>query len=169
MAYSTALQVKDKDIVRFTDQAGWDDSDIEARIEEADRYVDACLAKLGFVVPFIDVPPLVNTLSTLYARYATIRDLFPAFGQNKDVEQGERYKKPFDSLIADLKDGKISIVDDSGNVLDPARVSNRILTNVDDVHRANTMGDPTRNFIDEKYDDQAVTGDPTDRRNEETC
>ena len=168
MAYSTATQVKDKDLSRLITQAGWIDSDVEERIAEGDAVIDSSLAGMGYDLDSIDATvPLVNKLSILYGRYACHRDIYQNFAPSKSSADGfEHFKKQFDDLIAELagcKKGcpRRDLVDASGDIIErPNDPSTRVQISSDNVRRALDMGDPESQSVDAEYNDDDLIANP---------
>lgn len=159
MAYSTAAEVKDTVLATMATQAGWADAQFDERILEADRTIDAKLAAMGYPAPFGTTPPLVNTMSILYARYASVRDLFLKGAPSKanaSTEQG--YLDRFYELIRELKEGEAKLLDTGGVPIAPTSDAYRVQTTAADVGRALTMGEPETQSMPPGYTNDDVVG-----------
>lgn len=164
MAYSTATQVKDKDLSRLVLQAQWADADVDARILEGDSIINGYLAQMGYALPFASTPALVNQMSILYGKYACLRDIHHHFSPSANGASGYKaYKDQFDALMESLRTGEIGLVDATPALIAPTvpRVDQDVSINTIGVQRALTMGDPESETMDGVgYSDPDVTGDP---------
>lgn len=120
--YSTQDDVTNQTLLTLATQAEWnlnegDPSDIEIRIQEADSEIDGRLGALGYALPFGNNPPLLKTLSVLYARYACFRDLFAAGSPSGGSDATKAFEDAFESRMEKLVEGKIMLVDAFGNVI----------------------------------------------------
>lgn len=165
MAYATAAEVKDKDLARQVSQAAWLDADVNDRIAEGDAVIDSTLSQSGYSpLPFAVVPAIVKMLSILYGKYACLRDLHTHFAPSQaGGESYKGFKDQFDSLLKQIIEGKMAIVDAAGLRVEPtvSSPSMRVQINTLDVPRALTMKDPESERLDGvAYSDTDVTGDP---------
>lgn len=74
-------------------------------------------AKIGsrYTIPFTTTPPIIETIATDLSAYYTMRALFTNDSQNKS-EWVASYKEAM-KMLDDIADGKIPVVDISGNEL----------------------------------------------------
>lgn len=160
MPYSTITQVKDKVVERMMTQAAWLDADGTDRITEGDRTIDALLKAMGYAVPFATTPPMVETLSILYARYAIVRDIFLKGAPSKanaSTEMG--FKDQFERMIEALRKGEAVLIDALGNLLAQDSPQQQVSISTSSVDRIFTMGDPESSTIPDSYTDADVIGE----------
>lgn len=162
--YSTSAQVRNQAIDRFITEAHWSTSnpdDVQTRIGEGDRMIDAALGALGYVLPFASNPPILQDFSIAYARYACLRDLYRHLGPSKvNQEVFKEYKDQFNDYLIDLDEGLIQLVDGNGNVLE--RTKYGVLSSATGVSRFFTMDEPESlsQVTPDGYTSPSVTGDP---------
>lgn len=162
-AYSTATQVKDKDLTRLVSQAGWVDADVDDRIAEGDALIQVCLADIGYTLSLISsATPIVNRLSILYGRYACLRDIYQNFAPSQSGGDGFKHMlDQFNAILQKLKDGA-PIVDASGVEIPVIATGSRVQISSDSVRRALDMGDPESQTIDADYNADDLIGNPSE-------
>lgn len=162
--YSTAAEVKDTDLSRLVGQAGWADADVESRIKEGDSIIMGCIAQLGYVTDFgtIALTPLfVRSMSVLYGRAASYRDLFHRSRDTSTSDSSKMMFDRFDTEMKKLKDGEIELIDVGTNLPFPVvPIDQRVQSNTENVPRALTMDEPENQHIHGSlYSDQEVLGE----------
>jgi hypothetical protein len=155
--YSNVVDVKSVTFARRLVEAEWDDEDVRERIEEGDNVINAKLKAMGYDVPFATTPPLVKTMSILYARWAISRDVFHEVAPSRSSGDGYKsYLDRFERIFDLLSKGEMVLLDAEGNIINSG--IGRVQINTEDVARAMTMGDPSSNNIDPAYYDPDVIG-----------
>jgi len=164
MPYSTKAEVKDKTVDKAVTQAGWVDADVDERILESDRVIDARLRAMGYPAPFATTPPLVNTLSIYHSRYAILRDIFTGNAPSRaslGTTQDERdYLGRFEKLLEQLFDGDALLLDAVGAII-PRNSESTQIKSVSDgnaIPRALHMGQPEDQNISEEYHSDETLG-----------
>jgi len=156
MAYSTAAEVKNQAVSQIITDAGWTDpDDIDTRIADADRLINAKLAAMGYAAPFSTTPPLVNFLSKTYAKYLILLDAYTRNSNEAGLkEETEKYKNEFDGVIKQLEDGDALLLDTDNDILE--RGNEQVKNAADDVEPIFTMDSPENldtEPVPEYYDD----------------
>jgi len=88
---------------------------VAAHITRADSIIDT---KLGarYNVPFSTTPPVVETISADIAAFYVMRTLYTQESQNESDWTLELYKRA-NSLLDKIAEGKLPLLDSSGNTL----------------------------------------------------
>lgn len=143
-------------------QANWEDSDIQARIDEGGAYIDGKILMLGYSQSQLSSAPLIKNINVLYARFAILRDIFARISPSKTDEAGfVKWKEQVDEILNDIIEGKTKLVDNSGEVIVPEKRDKRYEAKIttENVKRIFTMDKPEKWRIDsETYADENVTG-----------
>lgn len=125
--YSAQADVMNQVLTALLTQSGWNlasalpasPSDVDLRIQEGDAEIDSRLSGLGYSLPFSTTPPLLKSLSVLYARYACFRDLYAGGSPSAGTEAIKNFKDEFEQRFTKLEGGWTSLLDSSGNVIAP--------------------------------------------------
>lgn len=114
--YSIQEDVLNQVLTKLLTEAGWDlVPDVLARIQEGDAEIDSRLGALGYALPFTTNPPLLKSLSILYARYACFRDLYTGNSPSQQPANAEAsFKNEFEEKFQKLEDGWMALLDATG-------------------------------------------------------
>ncbi len=117
------------------------DSDVEYFIERTDDYIDARLYQLHSV-PFTSTPPIIKTISSHLSAYYALRTLYVQSRTTDNDAWMTSFKNYAMELLDDIVNGKIILLDSSGNKI--SRKSNRgIKSSTEDFEPTFTEGEPT--------------------------
>jgi len=160
--YITVNDVKGKAIDEKVNRAGWEDTDIEKKIEEAESYINSRLVRLGYTINQLKTAPLVKVLCINYARYCILRDIFTNLSRNVSTgTEYEKWKEEVEDILEKLEKNEVRLVDTEGNILNPIKGDTRyeIEMTTKNVKRAITMAPSYTWRIDESYYDEDVVGE----------
>jgi len=159
MANWITITTSDKVVGRALVDAGWSESDITERITKAEAYISGKLIRLGLTVAQLSNCNLIKELDKNLARYYILVDIFTnTLPVSPGTEQYLKLKEDVDNIIEQILNGQMELVDNEGNVLTTNR--HRVKINTDNVKRALTMDDPTKQSIDTNYSEDDILGNP---------
>ncbi len=166
--YITDTDVNVAPVAASITSAGYSAADIGVRIDEAEEYVEGALVALGytrtqFTTPNT-TPKLVKRLCILYTWYLIMRDVYtqnsPSYGRHGNEEYG-RWKSEVDEYLAKLASAEVAIRDANGiAILPTVNPRYKVVTNTEDVPRADGLMPDEDKEIDPKYYDDDVVGNP---------
>jgi phage gp36-like protein len=91
------------------------DADVTSFIAKAEAYINSILANV-YTLPFVVTIPLLKDVSTDLACYYVLRRNYTRDNMSTS-DWVMQFWEDFNKKMEDIKDGKISLVDDSGNVI----------------------------------------------------
>lgn len=156
--YCTIDEVVNKTLDIAISQAGWEDTDIQFRIDEGAIYIEKSLIGIGFTREQLSAAPLIKHLNILYARYAILRDIY--VNTVPSQSSPEPYTKWLDIVkdhLESLTAGKTALVNADGEIITPED-NGDIYINTANTKRIFTMGDPLTQTIDASNYDEEVIG-----------
>lgn len=104
MAYSTVQDVR---MIMTNLPSRLEDTKIEAHIEKADAIIDAILGEV-YVVPFENVPVLIQKISTDLAIFFLAESLYSSNSPNLDEYQETRYHRSI-KMLGEIVDGTYAL------------------------------------------------------------
>lgn len=161
--YITATEVKDKTINDLITRAGWLDTDIDLRIDEAENYVEARLIKLGYTRADLQTAVLVDTICINYSRYAVLRDIYqnrtPSPSQSPEMGYN-KWKEWVDEVLSKIESNEIRLTTSTGVIISPSGGDSRfaIDSTTKNVKRIMTLDDGSTWTVDDTNIDESVVG-----------
>jgi len=131
-----------------------DDTVVQYFIDRADNYIDSRLAK-RYTVPFTQstTPPIITDISTNIATYGVLKRL-KIETHNTEEDYARTFYNDGMSILKSIGDGKTSILDNNGNIIQPLSVAG-IVSSTSDYKPIFNEGDPINWEIDsDKIDDE---------------
>lgn len=163
MPYSTVAEVKGRAIDRAVTDAGWTDTDVLERIEEADDYINSKFVRLGYSTTQLADCPLINKLSIRLARYYVMRDIFANYAPStRGIEQIEKWVEDIEDIIEQAETGKLKLVGSDGKIKQPEgrNESLRVKISTENVKRVFDLDHPEHSKLDVEYHSDDVLGNP---------
>ena len=154
MAYLTQTEVKSQypALAASIDAGKIDTSRVDVWIANTDSLIDE---KVGqrYSLPFSTVPPLIKTIAYELFNYFWQKDVNTPPSTGDEVSWlYPRYDRII-KLLDEIRDGKTSLIDSSGNTIEPSTESLKTMqSNHLDVDQIFTMGDGWNQSIDDNYD-----------------
>lgn len=121
---------------------------VESRIAYARSIIDGKIAK-RYDVPFDSAPypPLASQINVDLAAYFVMKTLYTGEGQNRSQWTEGFYEKAL-MLLDEINDGKIDLVDDTGDLIPERNLSTRVSGNIENYKPTFGFGDPLDEEID---------------------
>jgi len=161
--YCTVAEVTDKTVDRAITNAGWENSDVQSRIDEGYAYIESKIIVMGFTRAQLETAPLIKQINIIYSRYAILRDIYAVviptqYGKQEFVN----WLKWVDDTLDKIFKSEIKLTDTNGDLIIPENddLRYKVSTTTEDVKRIFTISEDTEGFrIDTTYQDEEVVGE----------